>query len=90
MQRLTETGAEELILWIAILAIAIAVAVYVIDKVRSGPVQHEPKATELISKFRDLHSRGELSDVEFRTIKTALATRLQAELKDNGETGCDE
>ena len=65
-------------------------AVYVIEKRPRRSVQdeqQEPTASELMSKFRELHSRGELSDAEFRTIKTTLAARLQEELKDNGETG---
>jgi hypothetical protein len=32
-----------------------------------------------------LHSRGGLSDEEYRTIKAKLAEQLQDELKDNGE-----
>lgn len=77
----------ELLFWGTIGAIAIAVAAYVIGKIRAEPTQQEPEASELMSKFRDLHSEGVLSDSEFRTIKTALSARLQEELKDNGETG---
>jgi uncharacterized membrane protein len=80
-------SAEWLVIWGALLAALLAVAGYVIGKVRAETVQKEPTASELMSKFRDLHSKGELSDAEFRTIKTALAARLQDELKDNGETG---
>ena len=78
---------EILILWLAALAVLIAVAVYFIKKIRSKTLQHEPPASELLSKFRDLHSRGELSDEEFRTIKTTLTARLQQELNDSGKTG---
>jgi hypothetical protein len=77
----------ELVVWAALGAMAIAVAAYVIGKIRAEPAQNEPDPSDLISKFRDLHTRGELSDAEFRTIKTKLGTRLQEELKDNGETG---
>lgn len=77
----------EWVLWIAVLAALVAVAVYVIGRIRGGAAQHEPTASELMSKFRELHTRGELSDAEFRTIKTTLAVHLDAELKDNGEKG---
>ncbi len=87
MERLLEAGAEELVVWVAVLAVLAAVAIYVIGKVRAKAVQQEPTASKLMSKFRELHSRGELTDAEFRTIKTALAAQLQEELKDNGETG---
>jgi uncharacterized membrane protein len=80
-------GAEGLILWLAILAALIAVAVYVILKIRAKTLQNEPRTSEILSKFRDLHSQGELSDEEFRTIKTTLAADLQKELNDSGKTG---
>lgn len=87
MQQLFEAEAEELVLWIAGLAVLLAVAIYVIDRVRGTPAQHEPTASELMAKCRESHSRGELSDEEFRTIKTKLGSQLQAELKDDGGGG---
>ncbi len=87
MERLWQASVEQLVVWLALLAALIAVVVYVIGKLRAEPVQQEPIASELISKFRELHSKGELDDAEFRTIKTTLAEQLQEELKRNGETG---
>lgn len=78
---------QELILWMALGAILVTVAAYVIGKIRTEPAQKEPGASELMSKFRELRSKGQLSEEEFRTIKTTLADRLQEELKDNGEKG---
>lgn len=86
-ERLLSSGAEWLVVWVAVLAASLAVVVYVIGKFRGEAVQQEPAASELISKFREMHSRGELSDEEFRTIKTNLAPQLKQELKDNGQTG---
>ncbi|NQU23024.1 MAG: hypothetical protein HQ567_17235 [Candidatus Nealsonbacteria bacterium] len=87
MDRLWQASLEQLVVWLALLAALIAVVVYVIGKLRAEPVQQEPIASELISKFRELHSKGQLDDAEFRTIKTTLAEQLQEELKRNGETG---
>jgi len=87
MSELFEGRGAELVLWTALLAIMVAVVIYVIGRVRGAPAQKEPTASELLAKFRELHSKGELSDAEFRTIKTTLAVRLEEELKDNGETG---
>ena len=86
MQRILEIPGAELVIWGAVGAMMIAVAAYVIGKIRPNSVQQEPVASELMSKFRDLHSKGVLSDAEFRTIKTTLAERLQEELNDTGET----
>ncbi len=85
-QWLTIPGAE-VVFWLSALAIMLAIAYFVIGKIRTESVQQEPGASEMLSKFRDLHSQGDLSETEFRTIKTTLAARLQDELKDDGETG---
>jgi hypothetical protein len=71
-----------LIISLAALAIAVAVAGYVIGKIRPKPVQDEPAASHWLTKYRELHEKGVLSDAEFHTIKGVLAKQLQAELKD--------
>jgi len=87
MDRLLEIALEKLVIWGALLGMAIATAIYVVRKIRAESVQQEPAASDLISKFRELHSRGDLSDEEFRTIKTKLAAQLQDELRDTDEKG---
>jgi hypothetical protein len=72
---------EWLILWVAVLAVLIAVAAYVLSKIRAKTLQREPPASELLSKFSDLHSRGAVTDEEFRTIKTTLAVQLHEEVQ---------
>ena len=44
-------------------------------------------AGESLIKFREMHSRGVLSDEEFRTIKANLAQSLRRQLKDSEEPG---
>jgi uncharacterized membrane protein len=87
MERFWQARPELLILEVAGLAILVAVAGYVITKIRPKTVQKERGTSDLLSKFRELHSQGELSDEEFRTIKTTLATELQDELRGKGEKG---
>lgn len=80
---------RELLLLLGALALLVVIASRVIMKIRPKPLQHEPVEDEMLSKCREMHSRGELSDAEFRTIKTTLNERLQNELRDDGQTGCD-
>ena len=68
------------ILLLAITAISVAVGVYVIGRVRASLGDQEVPASDLLTKFEDLHSQGELSDEEYRTIKAMLAARLEREL----------
>jgi len=78
---------RQLVLGVAALAILVAIGIYLAGKIRAKAVQKEPSASELLTKFREMHSRGVLSDEEFRTIKTTLTERLQTELRDKDEAG---
>ncbi len=83
MAEFFEDSTVQLVIWLSALAALVAVAVYVIMRIRTEPVQSEPVASEMLSKFRELRGQGDLSEEEFRTIKTTLAEQLQDELKDN-------
>jgi hypothetical protein len=84
-ERFWQTEPEWLVVWLTVLAILLAIAWYVIGKIRPKSVQKERRASQWLSKFREVYSRGELSDEEFRTIKTQLAEQLQDELNGNGK-----
>jgi uncharacterized membrane protein len=76
----------------ALLMLGVGVAllaglVYLARRFRDDDDDDRSPAHNMLTKFRDLHSKGELSDEEFRTIKTKLADQLRAELKDTDETG---
>ena len=64
-----------------------AVGWYLVSKFRDFSDDDAPTTSELMTTFRDLHGEGGLTDAEYRTIKSRLAERMQAELRDNDETG---
>jgi uncharacterized membrane protein len=72
-------------LWFAVILGLLALAVVAMRRWRGGAAEDRPEASELLTKFRELHLRGGLSDDEYRTIKTKLAAHLEAELNDNKE-----
>jgi uncharacterized membrane protein len=81
-------GAEaQLVIVLSVGAALVAVGVYVVGRVRGAATQSEPQGHELMTNFRELHSRGQLTDEEYRNIKTMLAPRLPGELKDKGDEG---
>jgi hypothetical protein len=85
-----DTTAQTLIhagLLFAAMGVLAALGIWIMSRFRGGKGRDRPVASELLSKFRDLHEQGELSDQEFRNIKTLLAEKLQQELKDNAEKG---
>jgi hypothetical protein len=71
----------------AVIAGLAALGIWIVARFRGSKGSDQPMASELLSKFRDLHEQGELSDKEFRNIKTLLAEKLQRELNDNAEKG---
>ncbi len=71
----------------AVIAMLIAVGWYVASKWRGTNGETTVTTNELLSNFREMHSKGELSDEEFRTIKSRLAKELQAELNDSDKPG---
>ncbi len=87
MAEFFSTPTANLIILVAMTAALIAVGVYVIMKVRGWEGAEEPTASSLLTNFRELHHEGDLSDEEYRTIKSVLAEQLQDEIKDNGEKG---
>ncbi|WP_152100414.1 SHOCT domain-containing protein [Lacipirellula parvula] len=64
-----------------------AVVLAVARRYRGRAAQDKLNPHEMMSNFRELYDRGGLSDEEFRTIKSKLATELRAELKDNSGAG---
>lgn len=63
------------------LGIFIAVAVYVLSKLRRGPVERAPSAQNDLVKFGALYESGELTKEEFSQIKRAFAAALDAEIE---------
>ena len=84
---LFERSEARLAILAAAVAVLIAVGIYVVAKVRRSFMESGPGAGDLITNFRELHSRGELSDEEYRNIKATLAARLQRQLKGRSEEG---
>jgi uncharacterized membrane protein len=75
-----ETSQAQLVLWLLCGAVLVVAAVYVVKRFRDRSAGDQPGASEHLSKFREIHSQGGLSDEEFRTIKAQLAAQLTREV----------
>lgn len=71
-----------LVVYFAILAVLISIAVYVLLSLRAGPLKQEPQTEEQLDYFRELNSQGKLSDAEFRIIKRQLSSQIVFEEKE--------
>lgn len=86
MPEILQTSVAQLVLMVTILLIMIAAAVYVLGRYRDRAGEDQLSAHDALTNFRELHSQGDLSEAEFRTIRTVLAAKLQDEIKDTGES----
>ena len=71
-----------IILFAAVVAL-IAVGAYAVSKWRDATEDDTNTASELLTNFREMHSRGDLTDEEFRTIKARLSYEMQHELRNS-------
>ena len=76
----------EAALLLAAIFVVVAIGIAIVRRFRGGTADDVQESSEMMSKFRDLHDEGGLSDEEFRTIKTKLATKLKRELNESNET----
>ena len=81
MYEVLESLSKAALLFAAIFLIT-AIGLVIVRRFRGREAGDRQDSSELISKFRDLHAQGGLSDEEYRTIKTKLAAELRSELSD--------
>ena len=85
MVEVFESPTGQLIIWLAVCAALIALGAFLVARYRRQIQDDGVSASDMLTNFRELYCRGELSDEEYRTIKTKLAGRLQQEINDTGE-----
>lgn len=73
------------VLWGTVLLVLLVVAYYVVQKFRDQSADDQPTASDLLTNFRELHDQGDITEIEFRNIKTVLGGQLDEELTDAGE-----
>ncbi len=81
------TSTAQLVLGFSAVAILVAIGIYVAGRVKSSVREDGITTNEMLTNFRELHSQGELSDGEYRTIKAMLSARLQEEIRESGKEG---
>jgi uncharacterized membrane protein len=65
-----------------VLLIMLAVAYYLLRRFRDRIGDDRQTASDLLTNFREMHHEGDISETEFRTIRTVLGHKLQQELRD--------
>jgi hypothetical protein len=82
MQEFLTTPTARIVLWVAVLLIMMAVGYYVVRRFRDRIDDDRQTASDLLTNFREMQHGGDISEKEFRTIKTVLEQELHAEMND--------
>jgi len=80
--KLTQAG-----LMFAAIFVITAIGIAVVRRYWGIAADDRQYHSDIMSNFHELHSEGGLSDEEFRTIKTKLASELKTELNGNSDNG---
>lgn len=75
----------QVVLWCTALAGLTALGYFIVQRFRGNTDEDKPSTSDLITNFREMHHAGDISDAEYRTIKTMLSTKFQQELKGRGD-----
>lgn len=90
MLEFLHTPVAQSVLWFTILVVLVAIGAFVVAKFRDRAVGSAPASSDLLSSFREMEQQGDLTEAEFRTIKTKLGATLQDSITDAGHKVCDE
>ncbi|MBL8828570.1 MAG: hypothetical protein JNM18_16420 [Planctomycetaceae bacterium] len=70
----------QIIVGVAVIAVLIAIGVYVVGKLRTAFNEQPQNTSDVMSTFRELHEGGELSDEEYKSIKAKLSASLKQQM----------
>ena len=72
----------QLIVGLGVLLVLLIIAGLVVQRFRGGKVGKGRTASDLLSNFEEMRSRGDIDDADYRKIKSVLGAELHSELKD--------
>ena len=77
----------QLALGVGILIALVIAGSIIVQKFRGGAADKAQDASELIANFQEMHSRGDITDADYRKIKSVLGAKLHSELKNDKDKG---
>ncbi len=87
MKEFLLTTPAQLVIWTTVLLVLMTVGWYAVGRFRDRADDDRLTANELLTNFQELYHKGDINDAEYRTIKTALGTKLRSELEDPENKG---
>jgi uncharacterized membrane protein len=73
----------QVMLWMGVLIGLVVLAVLIVQRFRGGATDSTGGAKELVANFEEMHSRGDITEADYRKIKSVLGNQLHARRKDD-------
>ncbi len=77
----------QIMLWMTVLTGLVIIGVLVVQRFRGGAADKGTSANQLLANFEEMQSRGDISDADYRKIKSVLRAELHSGLKDDKNKG---
>jgi len=77
----------QLAVGVGLLIALVMAGVVIVQRFRGGMADKAQDANELLGNFQEMHSRGDITDADYRKIKSVLGARLHSDVKDDKEQG---
>jgi len=77
----------QLALGVGMLVALVIAGTIIVQRFRGGAADTALDANELFANFEEMHSRGDITDADYRKIKSVLGAKLHGELKDDKDKG---
>jgi hypothetical protein len=77
----------QLMLGLAILLGLVIGGVLVVQRFRGSAADKGATANELMTNFQEMRQRGDISDADYRKVKSVLGAQLRGELKQGKDNG---
>jgi uncharacterized membrane protein len=76
-----------LVVGLGVLLVLLIIAGLVVQRFRGGAANKGLTASELMSNFQEMRKRGDISDLDYRKIKSVLGEQLQGDAKNGKDKG---
>ncbi|MEX2176664.1 MAG: hypothetical protein WD872_20020 [Pirellulaceae bacterium] len=77
----------QILISLGVLAGLIVLAVVVVQRFRGGAADERRSDADLLTKFQEMKHEGDISEAEYRTIKSVLGEQLQRNVKGGKNKG---
>jgi uncharacterized membrane protein len=81
MREFLSSTPAQVVIWVSVLVVLVVLGIYVISFFRRPTSAPRTSASSMLSQFRELREKGDISPAEFGHIKTVLGPKLQDETR---------